>query len=960
MMAQDGQLRFVNLSPGAAALSVFIDGETSPSISDIGFDGASAGLALAPGDYNLSIAPIDLPTNPLLGTQVTINSHIRLNVLAMNTLPSIEPYAIPFDLTLEPTQGIAYIRLVHACPNAGDVDVTITDNNGTETVLENVPFKTVGQFMALPAGDVEIKVVQDGNGEVLLRAGGTLPGGIYGTVFATGLADEMKLRLLEDTDLFRQTPLLELRPVVEEAQVRIVHAVPDGPNIDVFVNDQTPGEILDLGFRDASRSLTLGPDMYNIKVAAAGTDIGSAVINTDITVNADSAYTVVATGTLATLNLLPVVLTRPLGENPPAEVAQVRVLHASNATGNVDITITDDDGTETTLTDMAFRSSTEYMELPGGNVTVQVSETGGTQLYKATGELSGGTFFTVIASGDPGDDSFSLNVLADGDIAPQLPMVELTPVVEETATFRTVHMIPDPQGLWGVDVFVDEMEPPAISNLNYLEGSRALELSAGEHSFKAGRTGLSMDLALLDTTQILEANTGYTVVATGDISTLDLGLFLLTHDLEEAPSPGRSMIRLFNIADTPDDLDVTIKDRDDNEITVTNLFYAGISGYEEIPQGTITVEVARAGGDVFYTASGQVSPNQVLTLIASGDPGDNTFRLHLLVDNETDAQKPLIELQEEGSGGGGMLRAVHLSPDAGGVDIFVDDDDANPVSLNFRDASAAVETESAVNVKVAPDGSGIGSAIINENVEVPENTLRTFFVVGEVSNTSIETITLDMTDGNKPTNGQASLRVLHASPDAGAVDVELTFSDATSNTVNGIMYKDVVGYLTVPAGNTIVRIYENGASEPMYEASGMLAANSVVTVIATGTTRDDSFALNMLVDSDGSAQSPMTLLTPIVTSVPGEQTVHTPLTLAPNPVIDHAILQFELERGQQVEASLYDVLGNRVQTLLPTEYAAGEHTIDLAFEEMSSGMYTVILTGDAGETLGTKKFMVIR
>ena len=78
----------------------------------------------------------------------------------------------------------------------------------------------------------------------------------------------------------------------------------------------------------------------------------------------------------------------------------------------------------------------------------------------------------------------------------------------------------------------------------------------------------------------------------------------------------------------------------------------------------------------------------------------------------------------------------------------------------------------------------------------------------------------------------AKVRVLHASPDAPAVDVYL--DDAKVDALTNVPFGAISSYLDVPAGNHNVKVYATGdTTSPVIDANVSLAAGGMYTVAAT-------------------------------------------------------------------------------------------------------------------------------
>ena len=79
-----------------------------------------------------------------------------------------------------------------------------------------------------------------------------------------------------------------------EARVRVVHASPDAPSVDVLLDD---AEVLsDVPYLAASDYLAASADDHNLKVNAAGT--ATTVIDADVTLADGTDYTVIASVSL--------------------------------------------------------------------------------------------------------------------------------------------------------------------------------------------------------------------------------------------------------------------------------------------------------------------------------------------------------------------------------------------------------------------------------------------------------------------------------------------------------------------------------------------------------------------------------------------------------------------------------------------------------------------------------------
>src|SRR5690349_3489796 len=138
------------------------------------------------------------------------------------------------------------------------------------------------------------------------------------------------------------------------ASVRVVHASPDAPNVDVLV-DNAPA-LTNVAYKAASNYLAAPTGSRNVKVRATGTS--TVVIDQNVTLSQGAFYTILATGRVA--SIAPVVLTDDQ-TSPASGNIRLRLVHAAPAAGNVDIYVTgptaDIATTTPTLTNVAFRAA---------------------------------------------------------------------------------------------------------------------------------------------------------------------------------------------------------------------------------------------------------------------------------------------------------------------------------------------------------------------------------------------------------------------------------------------------------------------------------------------------------------------------------------------------------------------------------------------------------------------------
>ena len=198
-----------------------------------------------------------------------------------------------------------------------------------------------------------------------------------------------------------------------ESRVRVVHASPDAPSVDVLLDDAKV--LSDVPYLASSDYLATSAGDHNLKVNAAGT--ATTAIDADVTLADGTDYTVIASDLVA--EITPIVLEDD-NTAPAAGNARVRAIHGAPSAPAVDIYVTapgaDLEAATPVLTGVAFGDVADYLEVPAGEYQVRVTPAGTKTVAIDSGALTleSGQVRTAIAVDAPGGGApFDLLVLAD-------------------------------------------------------------------------------------------------------------------------------------------------------------------------------------------------------------------------------------------------------------------------------------------------------------------------------------------------------------------------------------------------------------------------------------------------------------------------------------------------------------------------------------------------------------------
>lgn len=198
-----------------------------------------------------------------------------------------------------------------------------------------------------------------------------------------------------------------------QARLRVVHASPDAPAVDVLVDDAAA--LSNVDYLTASDYVELADGAHNVKVNAAGTS--TTVIDADVDLADGTDYTVIASGLLDAIQ--PIVLEDD-NSTPAAGTARVRAIHGAPSAPAVDVYVTapgaDLEAASPALSNVAFGDVADYLEVPAGDYQVRVTPAGTKTVVIDSGALSltSGQVRTAIAVDAPGGGApFDLLILDD-------------------------------------------------------------------------------------------------------------------------------------------------------------------------------------------------------------------------------------------------------------------------------------------------------------------------------------------------------------------------------------------------------------------------------------------------------------------------------------------------------------------------------------------------------------------
>jgi hypothetical protein len=454
----------------------------------------------------------------------------------------------------------------------------------------------------------------------------------------------------------------------------------------------------------------------------------------------------------------------------------------------------------------------------------------------------------------------------------------------------------------------------------------------------------------------------HTLATTALAATMTLGLTgceVFDDDDDAEPEPpieiGEALARFVHaVSDAPD-----VNVNGDGAPLFTNIAFKADTGFATVDAVStdVTVDAITAGGvaTVVGPLTLALQDDREYTVVAVGSVADDTLDA-LLIDNAP----------SDVTAGNVRAQVVHAASAAPTVDVFVtapgaDISMAAPLtSFSFGEFTGQVEVpEGDYQIRVTLQGQPDQVVFDSGTVALPAGLDLTILAVnntltGEapisliVLDASATVSSFEILDIDTPT----SLRVVHVSPDAPAVDV-IVNDDFDNPAVEDLPYPDATGFLSLPiaAGDSeiTINVKVTPFDNPGVIVNGMgmgddvtLARGEQYTVLATGLLAD--FQLLALLDDDRSVAtdarvrivhgSPAAGPVDIYVTAPGADiTTETPaFTNVP----------FRADTGYvPLPPGQYDVTVTPTGT---TDAAIGPLTVDLE----AGGVYGVIARDAAG------------
>lgn len=706
---------------------------------------------------------------------------------------------VGFAPNVAQAQQGSYVRITHASPGAPNVDIYV--NNDANPIAANLAFGTATAILPIAVGTYSITVRPAGDKETTVFRGvvGVRPNEALELV-AQGIVGGSGAQAF-DLGVYR----ISLAETGGQARVYIIHASPNAPAIDVRSGDTVLVRRLAFGQSNSRNPLEVPAGSVPVQVVPTGAT-EPAVIDATLELAADRIYTVMAINVLESISPL-ILQALPLRAAPVAEAptGTVRVTHASADAPAVDIYLNGN----AAIPNLEFGKATDLISLPAGEYAVAIRPAGAAAnsdpVFTATLTVAANRTTEVVAMGLlAGSPDFMLGTYSIARSA-----------TNGKARIYLLHAAPKAPA-------VDVRANGAVVLQGVAYGdftSTPLDVEPGIINIAATPAGRASPVVTRLTGEVdgnFEADTIYTVIAYGN-PLRDKPLVLKASAVSEAAEGKGAAVRVIHAAKAPA-VDVYLNDSP--VAAIANLQAGTASAVVNLSTGEYKVQLRPAGqisvNLPVFEKTISVGSGEWLDAVAMGVfGGEPAFDVNV------------FKLDNAFPYGKAKIHALHAAPNAGDVDVLVNGQlTLQGVGFGAFTSDALVVEPGITNIALTAAGtrSPVVARLTGEPATYAANTVYTVVAYGDPINGILSVF---------PRTHPGNVRVVHASPDAPAVDVYVDGARA----VAGLAFGKASGFLSVPAGTRKVAIRAAGAaadSAPVFETEVTVPSGISAEVVALG------------------------------------------------------------------------------------------------------------------------------
>ncbi|MEW9797012.1 CHRD domain-containing protein [Alteromonas sp. CYL-A6] len=422
--------------------------------------------------------------------------------------------------------------------------------------------------------------------------------------------------------------------------------------------------------------------------------------------------------------------------------------------------------------------------------------------------------------------------LDDDDNDSNVENREPLPQVPEYANVRVIHASSDAPT---VNITANDAILNGLEMVDYQVSSGRFEVETGTYDIGVIANLPGDDAEVLQADVTLEADTNYDIFAVGNVGDESLMLLPVT-SAETSVEAGNVQVQIVHAASMAPTVDIYVTAPDavlEDEQPLVTAAFTDATGLLQVPAGDYRIRITPAGDTTVVFDSGTVPlPDGAdLLVAATNNTGTGDSPVTLLVADGTSATK-LWDVNATAD-----IRVVHGISDAPAVDVIANNAVTLVDGIAFPSATGYVS--------VAPDDYVIDVVADADNsivaIDDAPVTLAQGVSYTAIANNTLSAPELDLlTDNPRRVATEARVRIIHASPAAGPVDIYVTADgeiDAVDPAFANVDYMTgelaETGYVGLAAGDYVVTVTPTGTKTAAIETGVLsLDAGNIYTAIA--------------------------------------------------------------------------------------------------------------------------------
>ncbi len=533
----------------------------------------------------------------------------------------------------------------------------------------------------------------------------------------------------------------------------------------------------------------------------------------------------------------------------------------------------------------------------------------------------------------------------------------------QTARVQIIHNAPTPT----VDIYAGSTK--LLDDFAYRTATPYIDVPAGVTipiGVALGSSNTAADAIATFPVQF-EANKTYVVVATGIVGgnpAFDLRVF----DLGKETTTNSTDVGILFFHGAPDAPTVDVVTG--GTPIINDVSYGQFQGYLEVPaNATYTLDVTP--GNDNSTVVGSYSANlsfwagRTAVIFASGFLGGGQPSFEPWVALSTGGTFPLTTITAPAPPTltGARLQIIHNSPTPT-VDIYVNgalllDNFAFRTATPYIDVPAGV----VVNVAVALGNStSVADALVTFPLTFAAGKRYVAVASGVVGGSpGFDIKAFDMGLETTVSKNDVGILFFHGSPDAPAVDI----ITGGAPLFDDVSYGQFSGYLTVPAASYklgVTPANDNSNVIASYNADFSFWAGRTAVVFASGFLGGGSAAFEPWVALSTGGTYPLPLVPNFQDDNNDDRSLATNGAIAtkvyPNPAWDQVLVNLDLETDMEVQATVFNTVGQAVITKNYGTLTEGTQTLAFDVYNLPKGTYILNLRHNNG--LQAIPFVVVK